>query len=457
MAAASWPGSARTPSTHRAWARPDGPARLAACCAVGDLAGAVEAVEHLVGLGPGLVPSGDSMVSGVLLALRLLGGAISGGTRAVWLANWLSASATCYAAQRTTHAGRLAAALRGQRPGGGGGIRRAAGDGGAGAARARGGPAARDGPGRGPGVGPGGRLAARRCCCPYPDAVTVPLTGQQYQIEAGPYRATVTELGAGPTRTAVARPAGDRRLRSRRAAPAGAGQLLAPWPNRIDGGQYAFGGTEFHLALTEPARGNAIHGLTRWTAWTPVSHDVSSVVLRSAPHGWQGYPFCVEIEAEYRLEADSGLQVTVTARNRGSHAGPVRHRLAPVPDRRHTVGRRLRAGPARRRPGCPSTIAASPSGPAAAVEGTPYDFRQPRPIGATQLDRRADRAGPGPGRPGLGAPERGASGADGLGLGLGARRPGSACGPGTATAGCRYSPATRWDPSAAARRWPSSR
>jgi hypothetical protein len=80
----------------------DGPVQLAACCATGDLAGAVEAVDQLVGLGPGLVPSGDSMVSGVLLALRLLGGAISGGTRAVWLANWLSASATCYAAQRTT-------------------------------------------------------------------------------------------------------------------------------------------------------------------------------------------------------------------------------------------------------------------------------------------------------------------------------------------------------------------
>jgi hypothetical protein len=86
----------------------DGPARLAACCASGDLAGAVEAVEELMGLGPGLVPSGDSVVSGVLLALRLLGGAISGGTRAAWLANWLSASATYHAEQRTTS---LAASL----------------------------------------------------------------------------------------------------------------------------------------------------------------------------------------------------------------------------------------------------------------------------------------------------------------------------------------------------------
>jgi Protein of unknown function (DUF2877) len=80
----------------------DGPVWLASCCASGDLAGAVEAAEHLVGLGPGLVPSGDSVVSGVLLALRLLGGGISGGTRAVWLANWLSASVTCQAAQRTS-------------------------------------------------------------------------------------------------------------------------------------------------------------------------------------------------------------------------------------------------------------------------------------------------------------------------------------------------------------------
>ncbi len=94
----------------------DGPARLASCCANGDLAGAVEAVEHLVGLGPGLVPSGDSVVSGVLLALRLLGGVISGGTRAVWLANWLSAAATYDAARRTSSlaASLLYCAARGQ-------------------------------------------------------------------------------------------------------------------------------------------------------------------------------------------------------------------------------------------------------------------------------------------------------------------------------------------------------
>jgi hypothetical protein len=89
---------------------------LAACCASGELAGAVEQAELLVGLGPGIVPGGDGVLCGMLLALRLLGGAIPGGTRAVWLAGWLSAAVTSYARQRTTPlaASLLTCASRGQ-------------------------------------------------------------------------------------------------------------------------------------------------------------------------------------------------------------------------------------------------------------------------------------------------------------------------------------------------------
>jgi hypothetical protein len=89
---------------------------LAAYCASGDLAGAVEQAELLIGLGPGIVPGGDGVLCGMLLALRLLGGAIPGGTRAVWLAGWLSAAVTTYARQRTTPlaASLLTCASRGQ-------------------------------------------------------------------------------------------------------------------------------------------------------------------------------------------------------------------------------------------------------------------------------------------------------------------------------------------------------
>ncbi len=94
----------------------DGARVLAACCASGDLAGAVEQAERMVGLGAGIVPPGDSVLCGLLLALRLLGGAIPGGTRAVWLADWLSAAVTSYASERTTPlaASLLHCAARGQ-------------------------------------------------------------------------------------------------------------------------------------------------------------------------------------------------------------------------------------------------------------------------------------------------------------------------------------------------------
>jgi aldose 1-epimerase len=215
--------------------------------------------------------------------------------------------------------------------------------------------------------------------------MTSAITGQQYQIGAGSYRATVTELGAGLRELLF----GDQPViagyNADELPPGGAGQLLAPWPNRIDGGRYVFDGTEFQLALTEPEHANAIHGLTRWMAWTPVRHDADAVVLRSGPHGQQGYPFCLEIDVEYRLDPGSGLQVAITATNRGSHAAPYGTGSHPY----------LTAG----MPSvddCELTLPAAfwlptddrgiPSGHPATVEGTPYDFRQPRTIRTTMLD-----------------------------------------------------------------------
>ena len=82
-------------------------------------------------------------------------------------------------------------------------------------------------------------------------AMTIPLTGTQYEIEAGDYRATVTELGAGLRGLRF----GDTFLvtgfDANELPPHGAGQLLTPWPNRVDGGRYAFDGE--HHALVLPA------------------------------------------------------------------------------------------------------------------------------------------------------------------------------------------------------------
>jgi aldose 1-epimerase len=215
--------------------------------------------------------------------------------------------------------------------------------------------------------------------------MTIPLTGTQYEIEAGDYRATVTELGAG-LRTLEHR--GTPLVTSYDAdqlPPHSAGQLLSPWPNRVDGGRYSFAGAEYHLALSEPARGNAIHGLTRWVPWTRIGHDRGEVTLRSVPHGQQGYPFAVQVDVTYRLDAESGLHVSVSAANKGSRAAPWGTGQHPylavatptVDDCELTV-------PAAH--WLPADERGIPSGAAQEVAGTEFDFRAARKLGDTRLD-----------------------------------------------------------------------
>jgi aldose 1-epimerase len=215
--------------------------------------------------------------------------------------------------------------------------------------------------------------------------MTIPLTGAQYTIEAGTYRATVTELGAGlrelehDGRPLIVRHDADE------LPPHGAGQLLAPWPNRVDHGTYSFGGAGYQLALSEQAFGNAIHGLTRWLPWTRVAHEPGEVALRCVLLGQQGYPFTVQVDAAYRLDAGSGLHVTVTAANKGSRAAPWGTGQHPylavaVP----TVDDAELTLPASQ--WLPVDERGIPSGSPRDVAGTEFDFRTRRKISATQLD-----------------------------------------------------------------------
>jgi len=215
--------------------------------------------------------------------------------------------------------------------------------------------------------------------------MTIPLTGTQYDIEAGDYRATVTELGAGLRELKFTGTPLVTSYDADRLPPHGAGQLLTPWPNRVDGGRYSFGGTAYQLALSEPASGNAIHGLTRWIPWTRVTHDRSEVTLRSVPHGQQGYPFSVQVDVTYRLDAESGLHVTVSAANKGSRRAPWgagQHPYLTVAT--PTVDDCELTLPADH--WLPADERGIPSGSALDVAGSEFDFRTPRKLGDTRLD-----------------------------------------------------------------------
>jgi aldose 1-epimerase len=213
----------------------------------------------------------------------------------------------------------------------------------------------------------------------------IPLTGVQHEIAAGGYAAVVTGLGAGLRQL---HHHGKPLLAGYEAdelPPGGAGQLLAPWPNRVDRGRYTFGGAELQLDLSEAGAGNAIHGLTRWATWEPVTAEADCVLLRQLVLGHAGYPFCLEIDAEYRVDRRQGLRVQVTARNQGSGPAPYGTGSHPyltagtptVDDCQLTV-------PASR--WLPADDRGIPAGPPQQVGGGPHDFRTARSLAGARLD-----------------------------------------------------------------------
>ena len=112
----------------------------------------------------------------------------------------------------------------------------------------------------------------------------LPLTGEQYEITAGEVQAVVTEVG--PDRGLHRRrPALRRTLPRRQPPPRGAGTVLVPWPNRTAGGRWSWQGTTQQLALNEPAAGNAIHGLLRYTFYEVAERAADTITLaaRVAP------------------------------------------------------------------------------------------------------------------------------------------------------------------------------
>ncbi|GAA4069926.1 DUF2877 domain-containing protein [Nonomuraea soli] len=74
---------------------------LTRACRTGWLLGVLTAAEQLVGLGPGLTPSGDDVLAGLLVTLRHIGKSAGVG-QAVRVGDWLGATVTYDARTRTT-------------------------------------------------------------------------------------------------------------------------------------------------------------------------------------------------------------------------------------------------------------------------------------------------------------------------------------------------------------------
>ncbi|MFJ4227669.1 aldose 1-epimerase family protein [Paenarthrobacter nicotinovorans] len=206
----------------------------------------------------------------------------------------------------------------------------------------------------------------------------------EYSLKAGGYEAVVTERAAAlrvlrfdGRDLVVPFPEGG-------PIPDYRGIIAAPWPNRIADGRYTFDGVSHQLAVSEPERGTALHGLAYPLDWTVKEHDPGSVTLTCTVGPTSGYPFVVELSTRYVLD-ETGLHTSVTAHNAADVAAP--YGVCPHPylvagssplDEwilEAPASSFLEVTPDRLLP-----VSLEP------VEGHEFDFRAARPIGATEID-----------------------------------------------------------------------
>jgi aldose 1-epimerase len=214
-------------------------------------------------------------------------------------------------------------------------------------------------------------------------SVAAAVSGTQWAIEAEGHRATVVEVG-GVLRSYAA---GDREILdgfgTDEISPGSAGQILAPWPNRIRDGHYTFEGSTYQLPLTEPARHNAIHGLTNWVRWRLAEQTPDAVTLEYDIPAQVGYPWPLALRTRWSVSAD-GLRCDQQVTNQGGTNAPWGYSVHPYLQLTGVAVDDILL----RVPGRIRVLADNRLLPIGAVKvtGSEYDFVEPRRIGDAVLD-----------------------------------------------------------------------
>jgi aldose 1-epimerase len=163
------------------------------------------------------------------------------------------------------------------------------------------------------------------------------------------------------------------------------GAMIGRYGNRIAKGKFTLDGKEYHLAINNGP--NALHGGKKGfdkVVWEPkIRTTPEGPVLELhyvSRDGEEGYPGNLTVTAAYRLTDDNGLRLDYTATtdkdtvvnltqhsyfNLAGHGDNLHHVVMINADKFTPVD---------------STLI--PTGELRPVEGTPFDFRKPTPIGA---------------------------------------------------------------------------
>lgn len=208
-------------------------------------------------------------------------------------------------------------------------------------------------------------------------------SGRQIEIRHADAHAVVVEQGGGlRTYHVGSEPvldgyAADQMVQSAR------GQVLVPWPNRLHLGRYTWDGTQLQVPIDEPDKNNALHGLCRFRSWQVVERAEHAVTMGVLLLPQPGYPFSLRVQARYEL-GEGGLTVTTTAVNCGREAAPYAQGAHPY----LTVGTEYVNDARLTLPATTRLLTDADQIPTGRehVQGSPYDFRTPRPIGELEID-----------------------------------------------------------------------
>jgi aldose 1-epimerase len=155
--------------------------------------------------------------------------------------------------------------------------------------------------------------------------------------------------------------------------------------NRIAGGAFTLDGKNYDLARNEGDRTH-LHGGTRGFShlvWEVLDHKDDQVTLRHiSPDGEEGYPGMVEALCTYRLKDHGTVEIVLNAKTDApTLVNIVNHSYFTLLEDADNWGHQMEmAAPFY----TPLDDALIPTGEIRSVSGTPFDFREKRPIGFLQ-------------------------------------------------------------------------
>ena len=165
------------------------------------------------------------------------------------------------------------------------------------------------------------------------------------------------------------------------------GALVGRYANRIAGARFTLGGRSYQLAANE--RTSHLHGGVRgfskvaWKAEAFQEADRVGVTLRyDSPEGEEGYPGALAAQVRYTLADDNSLACAITATTDApTHVNFTQHsyfNLAGRDEARGILDHVLQLNAIRFLPVDERIV---PTGEIRDVQGTPFDFTTPTPIG----------------------------------------------------------------------------